>query len=472
MAAANIGSECVVTTSDAALPMPPQAGKSPQPQPPRWLELITEIAAAPRTTDAAIEIATRVPALVGGGRVAVGVARPGKACRLVAVTGLATLDRHGTLTRAYEAALDEVLWLHERGAEQDDVPRMARQHLAKVTQTEQVVSVLLREPRIQPATVILLWLGEPGEPAAQHVRALLGEVERPLAATLGTVIRADRSIFARVHDSVQRLVGHRTGRWIAGVLLLAIGALAIPVPYRVTCDATIEPVTRRYVAAPFEATLQRTLIRPGDVVQQGQELAQLDGREIRWELAALDAEIHSAQKKRDAALAARDAAAAEIARLEIEQRQQRRAVLQARSDQLVIRSPIDGVVTVGDLQRAQGVRVTVGQTLFEVAPLETMIVEIGIPEEELGHLDEGAEVETRVDAYADQVWTGHIDVIRPRSEIRDASNVFIAEVRLDNTKGELRPGMQCRSRIAGPHAPLGWCLFHRGFEAAARWLGW
>ena len=48
-------------------------------------------------------------------------------------------------------------------------------------------------------------------------------------------------------------------------------------------------------------------------------------------------------------------------------------LLQDRSRNLIIKSPVDGLVISGDLKRAEGVRLTVGQTLFEVAPLDEMI---------------------------------------------------------------------------------------------------
>ncbi len=49
-------------------------------------------------------------------------------------------------------------------------------------------------------------------------------------------------------------------------------------------------------------------------------------------------------------------------------------------------------------------------------------------------------------------WTGVIARLHPRAELIDGSNVFIAEVRLDDTE-DLRPGMRGAASIAGDLQP-------------------
>ena len=55
-------------------------------------------------------------------------------------------------------------------------------------------------------------------------------------------------------------------------------------------------------------------------------------------------------------------------------------LLESRSKKLEIKSPIRGIVLRGDQKRAEGMPVTLGQNLFEVAPLDKMVVEVAIPE--------------------------------------------------------------------------------------------
>ncbi len=137
-----------------------------------------------------------------------------------------------------------------------------------------------------------------------------------------------------------------------------------------------------------------------------------------------------------------------------------------------IRSPIAGIVVAGDLAKSQGVPLTVGQTLFEIAPLEAMIVEIAIPEDDIRFVTSRMCVDIRLDAFPFERWSATLDRISPRSELKDNENVFIGEATIPNPGGKLRPGMRGKARITTIRRPLGWNLFHKALAAVAGWMGW
>ena len=124
------------------------------------------------------------------------------------------------------------------------------------------------------------------------------------------------------------------------------------------------------------------------------------------------------------------------------------------------------------MQRVEGAPVTVGETLFEIAPLEEVIVEIAIPERDVTYVREGAAAAVRLDACPGDKLAGTVAQLHPRAEIRDTDQVFIAEVHAMNEDGRLRPGMNGRAKIRGPWRPVGWIFFHRPWQAVVRWLGW
>ena len=113
-----------------------------------------------------------------------------------------------------------------------------------------------------------------------------------------------------------------------------------------------------------------------------------------------------------------------------------------------------------------------GDRLFEIAPLDQMLVEVAIPEPDIRHIVVGQEVSVVLDAFPGETLTGTLRRIHPRSEVRDESNVFIAEVELSNLQGRLRPGMKGSADITAGRRMLGWILFHRPIEAALLRLGW
>ena len=184
------------------------------------------------------------------------------------------------------------------------------------------------------------------------------------------------------------------------------------------------------MVAPFAGVFEKSLVRPGDVVDLNQKLARMDGRELRMELAGYVAEYQRAKKSRDVNVAAGKTAAAQIDALEMQSQDQKRQLVESRIENLDIKSPAAGIVVSGDLERSEGAPVTVGQAVYEIAPLDRMIVEIEVKDEEISHVVEGQKAVVKLDAYPGEVWKGRIDKIHPRSEIRETNNVFIAEVSL------------------------------------------
>jgi RND family efflux transporter MFP subunit len=301
---------------------------------------------------------------------------------------------------------------------------------------------------------------------------LLRAFERPVACALTLVARAQPALFSRQLGRLKTSWHTWQGKMLLGAAALLAAALVVPVSYKIRCPCKVQPVTRRFIVAPYDGRLEKTLVEPGDVVSDGDALARMDGRELRWELAGLEAEHSRAKKMRDAALASHNVAGAQQAKLEVERLELRIRLLKNRSDHLEIKSPVAGVVISGDLKNVEGAPLSAGQGLFEIAPLDEMIVEIAVPEEEISHVETGMHVVVYVDAYAGERWEGNIATIFPQSQLRDAQSVFLAELRLDNSRGILRPGMSGQAKITGPTRPLVWNLFHKPYESLAWWLGW
>jgi multidrug resistance efflux pump len=267
------------------------------------------------------------------------------------------------------------------------------------------------------------------------------------------------------------LRGHRAIA-LAGTTAILAGAAAIPLPLHVDCACSIEPVVRRHVAAPFQGPLEESLVEPGDMVQAGQVLASMDGREIRWELAGVRAALHRAEKERAGHMATHDSGKAELARLEMEKLRLRMELLEHREQQLQIRSPIDGIVVKGDLKKSEGVPLDAGQKLFEIAPLDAMVVELLVESRDVGEVEAGMPVNFYLDASPFTRRAGIVERVQPRSEMRDNVNVFVAELRIDNDGGELRPGMRGNARITSGRSTLAWNLLRKPLGALVSWLGW
>jgi hypothetical protein len=90
---------------------------------------------------------------------------------------------------------------------------------------------------------------------------------------------------------------------------------------------------------------------------------------------------------------------------------------------------------------------TVGQTLFEIGPLDELIAEIAIPEDQIAYVQSDLNTRVSLDALPGQWHTSKIERIHPRNEIREFESVFIAEAPIANQGKTVRPGMNGVARI-------------------------
>jgi len=385
-------------------------------------------------------------------------------CRVEAISGLAGFDSSSSRTRMIEDALDECLTrdrltIAPPGDPENRDTLLLHEKLRSELQAERIVSHPLQTGA---GEVIGAWLAIEDSPAARgdQVAPLMRAAAPRVAEGLALARRADSSLFGNRRQSVSRW------RWTAGILAataVLAAVMCIPAPYRIYCECSAEPEVRRFIVAPNDGLIEKTFVEPGDVVDHGQLLAKIDGRDVRWELAGLAAEKEQARKDHDSSLIEGDAAGAQRANLELKRIEAHEKVLNAQRDQLELTSPLAGIVLDGHLDRVENAPVTIGQAIYEIAPLSPVSVEVAINGEEFANVRTGYQVTLRFDGL-DKDFTGKIRRIHPRSELRNGVNVFIAEVMLPNDEQKLRPGMSGYARIHGQTHSLGWNLFHRPWE--------
>jgi len=408
-------------------------------------------------------------------RVVLGL-RKGNVYRLHALSGFSEIRRQADFIHIVESYLNhpEALqnWVDSRQAYPADLVA-DMQRLLTVSASACIVSLPLGlatqslegTPLPEPdGVLILLWNALPDSEFLPRLR--------PIAPVLGKALRVQQ----RAHPSFLRRLWHIicAKRARKRVLMLALALLMVillwPVPHRLSASCVVEPLQRRFVAVPFDGQLREALHEPGDLIQTDEVLARLDAREIEWRLSGLRAEYSRSRKQKDIHAAARDTAQAQLAGLEMERLQAQIDLLTYQMDNLALKSPINGILLSGDWKRAAGSPVNKGQGLFEIAPLEQMVVEIALPAEDIAYTALGQTAKIRLSAFPGQTWQRSVLRIRPRAEIQDNHHVFILETELDNPQQKLRPGMRGYATVTAGTGMLGWVLFHKVWERLLLWL--
>jgi multidrug resistance efflux pump len=124
------------------------------------------------------------------------------------------------------------------------------------------------------------------------------------------------------------------------------------------------------------------------------------------------------------------------------------AALQAQLEKMTLRTPIAGVVS--SRSAHEGEAAVAGATLLTVSNLDEVKLTVYIPEDELGRVYLGQEVEVQVDSFPGMPFTGTVSYISSQAEFTPknvqtekerVNMVFAAKVRLPNPDHLLKPGM-------------------------------
>ena len=439
------------------------------------IQLVAKIENQPTIKEAAEEAANLLANRIGCNSVAIGLYH-GNRLRLKAVSGVSKIDQGSDLSRNFLQALVESSTrkqpgLHPAPTGENNFLLQAHKQLAGVSQCEAVYS----QPLVCDDDTVIGAIVMTGTRDMLHSTQVerFGNTAAPsIANALRVIDRVKLSTFGRIKAYLKSKISI-TKRFVA--LALVVGfcyAMFIPITYRVRCNCVTEPVSRRFAVAPFDGQITVGHSEAGDLVKAGQVLAEMDGQTIRWELSGVTAEREQALRTREIKLYERNVPETILSELEYKRLVSEEEVLMYKKKHLQIKTPIDGVVLSGSLERAEAASIETGQVLFEIGPVKPMRVEMAIPSEEIAQVKAGFPVKVWIDGQEDEPITGEIMKIHPRSETRDAKNVFIAQIEFPNDDERLRPGMKGSVRIDGEKRTLGWSLFHKPMNYVRSRLTW
>ncbi len=187
----------------------------------------------------------------------------------------------------------------------------------------------------------------------------------------------------------------------------------------------------------------------GQRVSRGDELLALDTEADEAELEQFEAALRLAElelARQQRLLAQNSVSEAEVERRvsEVEQARAQVAAQNARIHQKIIRAPFDGVVGIRQVDLGQ--YLSPGTPVVSLQALDPIHLNFTLPERRLAEVHNGAELQVRVDTYADDIFSGSITALEPR--IRESTRTFEVQSTLDNPDEKLRPGMFGRVELS------------------------
>ncbi len=439
------------------------------------VELVAKVENQETNKDACEEVVNLLANRLGCNSVAIGLYKKNR-MQLEAISGVGKLDRGSNTSRDYLQALVESATRKQAGLfptedGNNNYLLQAHKQLAATVQAESVSSFPLIDDNDVTIGAIII-TGNRGPLASSQFRRFTETAAPPLASSLRVVDKIKQTTLTKTKSYVKRKLSLAKQLFLLGAIIGFVLLMFLPITYRVRCNCVTEPVSRRFAVAPFEGQIETGLVEAGDLVSAGQVLAEMDGRTVNWELYGVTAEREQSLRTREIELSEGNVSKTILAELEFDRLISEEEILEYRRDNLKIKSPIDGIVLSGSLERAEAASVTTGQILFEIGPVKPMRVEVAIPSDEIAQVKVGFPTKIWIDGQEDEPLKGEIKKIHPRSETRDAQNVFIAEVEFGNEEERLRPGMKGSVRLDCEERSLGWSLFHKPINYVRSRLTW
>lgn len=203
------------------------------------------------------------------------------------------------------------------------------------------------------------------------------------------------------------------------------------------------------VTARASGEVVELIVEEGDRVVAGQVLARLDGERLKLEMLAAKANLDRAKKeyKRNQDLHKRGLVSTAMfdgLHFDLESLQATYEIKSLNYDYSNIRATISGVVSSRDVK--PGENLSIGQVAFRITETAELIAHLQIPQAELEKFNAGHNATVQVASMPGQQYTAQIIRISPTIDTRNGT--FRATASIDNSKGDLAPGMFGRFTIA------------------------
>ncbi len=220
-------------------------------------------------------------------------------------------------------------------------------------------------------------------------------------------------------------------------------------PAALSAIGTVAAVQGVVVSADLPGTVERITFDSGTFVHQGDVLVQLDTRQERAQLAAVEAERELAVLnfgRMKGLLAQRVISQSEYDRATADQKQTDARVGETRAtiDRKTIRAPFSGVLGIRKVNRGQ--YLAAGDPIVPLQALQPIYVNFGVPQQDVARVKVGGDIRVTAEELPGVELTGRVSAIN--SIVDEATRNVQVQATLPNRDGRLRPGMFVQTALS------------------------
>lgn len=265
-------------------------------------------------------------------------------------------------------------------------------------------------------------------------------------------------------------------RWkrlvVAAAAALAL-TLLIRLPHRTGGSASVLPGSYLALRSPHAGVIREVHVAEGDRVRPGQRIASIQSLETEFQYRELKGELERARRNEAAYRAAGQLAAAQLAASERATLEEKLTLIQRELDATTLRAPFAGIILTPHLKEREGEQIASGELFCEIGSLDSLRVELSLPERDWHEVAAGQQVRLKFYTYAERTFPAEIARLLPAA-VSDGKGgvVFVATTVLNQPPEGLRPGMTGVGKVYLGRRSLLWHLTRpiRRF-IAVRWWG-
>lgn len=215
-----------------------------------------------------------------------------------------------------------------------------------------------------------------------------------------------------------------------------------PLEERLPLVGSLQPKEDIRVLSEADARIEKIGFQPGETVEAGHVLFELDSRRQQAMLAEGEARLALAQselKRGEELLASKTIPEQEIERLRAAALAAEAQVklLKAELEDLTIKAPFRGAVS--DRQVSVGQFVRRGDELVLLIQTDPLELVFQVPERYVGQIRLGQQIQLGIVAFPDETFAGEVGYVSPKLD--ETSRTLLVKVFLKNADGRLRAGM-------------------------------
>jgi membrane fusion protein (multidrug efflux system) len=227
-------------------------------------------------------------------------------------------------------------------------------------------------------------------------------------------------------------------------------------PATMNIIGTMEAVHGVTVSADLPGVVERIAFDSGQSVHEGDVLVELDTRQERAQLAALEAQrdlarvnFNRMQQLVNEGVISR----AEYDQATAQQKQTEANVAETRAviERKTIRAPFTGVLGIRKVNLGQ--YLSAGSAVVPLQSLNPIYVDFGVPQQATGQIRVGGTLQVTSEDVAGKVFTGRINAVD--SVVDETTRNIQMQATLANPEGKLRPGMFVQvAAVVGASRPV------------------